>query len=244
MSAEPQGEEVGNPPIVLGLLESIERDGERSQRRIATELGVALGLVNAYLKRCVKKGLIKVREAPAKRYAYYLTSTGFAEKSRLTLQYLSYSFTFFREARAECAKVCQAARTRDLTRLVLAGKSDLAEITAICALEAGLRIVAVVDTEAAGSTFLGVPIVGSFDDLGAELDAVVVTDLANTAQISELAIARFGIERVLIPDLAGIHRRARKGTHAHDHQAGGVMTTVSNNARSSSSAKADDPVKR
>jgi DNA-binding MarR family transcriptional regulator len=243
-SAEPHGEEVGSAPIVLGLLESIERDGERSQRRIATELGVALGLVNAYLKRCVKKGLIKVREAPAKRYAYYLTSTGFAEKSRLTLQYLSYSFTFFREARAECARVCQAARARNLTRLALAGKSDLAEITAICALEAGLRIVAVVDTEAAGSTFLGAPVVGSFDGLAHEFDAVIVTDLANAAQISELAIARFGIDRVLTPDVAGIHRRARKGTQSHDRQAGGVVATVSNNSRSSSSANADDPVNR
>ena len=33
------------------------RTTARSQRRIAAELGIALGLVNAYLKRCVKKGL-------------------------------------------------------------------------------------------------------------------------------------------------------------------------------------------
>jgi DNA-binding MarR family transcriptional regulator len=210
MSGDVQGEEVGRPPIVLGLLESIERDGAQSQRRIATELGVALGLVNAYLKRCIKKGLVKVSEAPARRYAYYLTATGFSEKSRLTLQYLSYSFTFFREARAECSQVCQAARARDLTRLVLAGKSDLAEITAICALESGLRIVALVDAEAAGSTFLGAPVVSSFDSVGTEFDAIIVTDLVNTGQTAELAIARFGVDRVLIPDLARIHMRARK----------------------------------
>jgi DNA-binding MarR family transcriptional regulator len=210
MSGDVQGEEVGKPPIVLGLLESIERDGAQSQRRIATELGVALGLVNAYLKRCIKKGLVKVSEAPARRYAYYLTATGFSEKSRLTLQYLSYSFTFFREARAECSQVCQAARARDLTRLVLAGKSDLAEITAICALESGLRIAALVDAEAAGSTFLGAPVVSSFDSVGTELDAIIVTDLVNTGQTAELAIARFGVDRVLIPDLARIHMRARK----------------------------------
>jgi hypothetical protein len=43
--------------IMLGLLDSIERGGQ-SQRRLAVELGVALGLVNAYLKRCINKGLI------------------------------------------------------------------------------------------------------------------------------------------------------------------------------------------
>src|SRR5215468_444390 len=88
--------------IVLGLLNSVD-DGAQSQRRIAEELGIALGLVNAYLKRCVKKGLVKVSEAPARRYAYYLTPKGFSEKSRLTVEYLSASFSFFRQARAECA---------------------------------------------------------------------------------------------------------------------------------------------
>ncbi|HEY4820142.1 MAG TPA: winged helix-turn-helix transcriptional regulator, partial [Xanthobacteraceae bacterium] len=68
---------------MLGLLESVERGGEQSQRRLASELGVALGLVNAYLKRCVNKGLVKVSEAPARRYAYYLTPHGFTEKSLL-----------------------------------------------------------------------------------------------------------------------------------------------------------------
>ena len=58
--------------IVLNLLKSVD-DGAGSQRRIAEELGIALGLVNAYLKRCVKKGLVKVSQAPARRYAYYLT---------------------------------------------------------------------------------------------------------------------------------------------------------------------------
>src|SRR5882757_3874493 len=88
--------------IILSLLSSVE-EGASSQRRIAAELGIALGLVNAYLKRCVKKGLVKVSEAPARRYAYYLTPSGFNEKSRLTVEYLSSSFLFFRQAKADCA---------------------------------------------------------------------------------------------------------------------------------------------
>src|SRR5690349_10529744 len=81
-------DEGGSDRLVLGLLTSVEVDGARSQRRIAAELGVALGLVNAYLKRAVKKGLVKVGHAPAQRYAYYLTPKGFSEKSRLTIEYL------------------------------------------------------------------------------------------------------------------------------------------------------------
>src|SRR5262245_40717266 len=72
--------------IRLGLLESAERDSAQSQRRLAAGLGIAVGLVNIYLKRCVKKGLLKMTEAPARRYAYYLTPSGFSEKARLTLE--------------------------------------------------------------------------------------------------------------------------------------------------------------
>src|SRR3954469_18862366 len=131
-----------NERIVLDLLTSVEHDGERSQRHIAAELGIALGLVNAYLKRCVKKGLVKVRDAPARRYAYYLTPNGFAEKSRLTVQYLSDSFSFFRLAKADCVHVLEAAKLYGFSRLVLAGRSDLAEIAILCALDASVTIAA------------------------------------------------------------------------------------------------------
>src|SRR6266568_2612239 len=108
MSELGRSQNIENERIVLGLLESVERDGGQSQRRLASELGIALGLVNAYLKRCVKKGLLKANQAPARRYVYYLTPQGFAEKSRLTVEYLSYSFRFFRQAKADCAALLHA----------------------------------------------------------------------------------------------------------------------------------------
>src|ERR1700691_1036610 len=110
MSHTARNDEPDNAKIVLGLLESVERDGAQSQRKLASDLGIALGLVNAYLKRCVKKGLVKIGQTPPRRYAYYLTPHGFAEKSRLTVEYLGYSFSFFRQARAECAEIFSVAR--------------------------------------------------------------------------------------------------------------------------------------
>lgn len=195
------GEEPANSQILLGLLESVERDGAKSQRRLATELGVALGLVNAYIKRCINKGLVKVTQAPAGRFAYYLTPRGFAEKSRLTVEYLSYSFSFFRQARADCSAVVDQARALGFARVVLAGRSDLAEIAAICALESSVKIVAVLDPKLAATRFIGFPVVRSYDDLTDSFDAIIVTDLANARETARQAIARMGAGRVLIPDL-------------------------------------------
>lgn len=185
--------------IVLSLLESVGRDGAQSQRRLAAELGIALGLVNAYLKRAIGKGLVKVRHVPARRYAYYLTPQGFAEKSRLTMNFLSSSFSFFRQAKADCLELFADARQRGFLRVALAGRSDLAEIAIICAIECDVEIVAVVDPTCPPGRFVGAPLLTTFDDIDAAFDAVVVTDIMNPRQSWDLLTARFGVDRVWVP---------------------------------------------
>ena len=195
--------------IMLGLLDAVEQDRAQSQRLLASELGIALGLVNAYLKRCVKKGLVKVREAPARRYAYYLTPQGFAEKSRLTVEYLSYSFGFFRQAKTDCSELFRAARGRGIRTVVLAGQSDLAEIAALCAIEHKIEIVGVVQKGADQREFVGSPIFPDFDAIPKSVDAVLVTDLVKPREICEAAVAQFGLERVLMPELLRVRMSQR-----------------------------------
>ncbi|MFZ2075181.1 MAG: winged helix-turn-helix transcriptional regulator [Xanthobacteraceae bacterium] len=197
-------EESENARIVLGLLESVERNGAQSQRKLASDLGIALGLVNAYLKRCVKKGLLKIGEAPARRYAYYLTPHGFAEKSRLTIEYLSSSFSFFRRAREDCSAVLKAARARGWNRIALIGVSDLAEIATICALEQGITILAVVDARASIDRFVGAPVVPSIEGVPGHFDALVITDLQATRESVKAALNAVEAERVFVPALLGL----------------------------------------
>lgn len=201
-----------NPPhIMRGLLEAVERDSGQSQRQLASELGIALGLVNAYLNRCIKKGLVKVSQAPARRYAYYLTPQGFAEKSRLTVDYLSSSFSFFRRARADCSELFAEVVARGSSGVVLVGMSDLAEIAMICALESKIEIAAVVDPKATATNFMGVSVVTSFDQVAGPVEAIIITDLAAPRQTFESATERFGAERVWAPALLGLRVRATTG---------------------------------
>src|SRR5882672_6403701 len=125
--------EPSNDAIVLGVLDAVERNPSLTQRSVARELGIALGLVNAYLHRCLSKGLIKIGQVPPRRYAYYLTPRGMSEKSRLTATYLMESFAFFREARMQCNEVFQALAARGQCRLALIGDGDLAEIARLVA---------------------------------------------------------------------------------------------------------------
>jgi DNA-binding MarR family transcriptional regulator len=188
--------------IVLGVLDVVERDPSVTQRSVARELGIALGLANAYLRRCVRKGLIKVSEVPRRRYAYYLTPQGFAEKSRLTATYLSDSFSFFRKARMQCGELFAVAAARGQRRLALLGHGDLAEIASLVAHDHPIEIVGII---AAGGE------AGKLDaDFAAAgpADAVVVTALVDPRAALEAALRVFGAERVYVPAILRVHMPA------------------------------------
>jgi DNA-binding MarR family transcriptional regulator len=186
--------------LVLELLDAIGKQSDVSQRHLARHLGVALGLANSYLKRCIRKGYVKIRAVPANRYLYYLTPKGFAEKSRLTAKYLSISFAFYRRASASCAEVFQQCAARGWKRVVLCGISDLAEIASLQAAEAGIEIVAIYDPHADRERFVGKTV---WTDLnGTEtFDACVLTDLLSPSASHQQLIERVGQERVMVPDI-------------------------------------------
>jgi DNA-binding MarR family transcriptional regulator len=200
----------GKAAIVLGLLHAVHDNSAVTQRSLARELGIALGIANATLRRCVEKGLIKVREAPARRYAYYLTPRGFAEKSRLTAQYLSYSFQFFRDARTQCEALLRDCADRGWHRVALAGAGELAEIARLCGAESGVELVGVIDAGVAGRQLAGMPIVAALGDFGGgRVDAVIITDVRTpqaTFAIVQRAAAAYGLapERILAPKLLRI----------------------------------------
>jgi DNA-binding MarR family transcriptional regulator len=190
--------------ITLGVLSAIERDSAITQRCLSNELGIALGLANAYLKRCVRKGWIKVSQAPLNRYAYYLTPHGFAEKSRLTGEFLRDSLKFFRTARRSLTALFIECRARGLGRLALAGAGELAEIAVLSAADVGLHIDHVVDARAAGTTCAGRPVRAA---LAVDaIDAVVITDTeapqaAFDAMLAAAAAAGLAAEAVLAPSV-------------------------------------------
>ena len=184
--------------ITLGLLNAVHDNSAVTQRSVARELGIALGLANAYLKRCVKKGLIKVSQVPPNRYAYYLTPQGFAEKSRLTAEYLSYSFTFFRRAREQCEELFRDCAERGRRRVALAGASELAEIATLVAREFDVELVAVLNGTAADAELPAV-------------DAVIVTDLADAQRVYDTLTKRLPNTPVLAPRMLRVaHARAEE----------------------------------
>jgi predicted transcriptional regulator len=190
----------GDDVIVLEILSAVEHDARLTQRSVASELGIALGLANSYLKRCVTKGLIKVSEAPARRYAYYLTPKGFAEKSRLTAEYLSHSFSFFRRARAQCEAIFTRVIETGQRRIVLVGEGDLADVARLIANEHAVEIVATLPdlstAAAARKAFAKTP----------PFDCAVVVSLAVPTEVFAACKEVLGSGAVYAPPLLRIPR--------------------------------------
>jgi predicted transcriptional regulator len=194
--------------LTLEILEAIDARSDVTQRHLARRTGIALGLANSYLKRCVRKGLIKIHQAPANRYLYYLTPMGFAEKSRLTAHYLSYSFKFYRRAAESCAEAFEDCKARGWKRISLCGASDLAEIASIRALEYGVDIVCVYEPASDKKRFLTHRIICDIDQ-APESDGWMLTDLEDPQAAYMHLAEKLACERIVVPGVLGFSKPER-----------------------------------
>jgi len=188
------------------LLDAVDQRADISQRHLARNMGVALGLTNSYLKRCIRKGLIKIKTAPANRYLYYLTPKGFTEKSRLTREYLSRSFSFYREAANSCDRLFQQCVDKNLETVVFCGASDLAEIASVKAYERGLKILGTYDKNSEQKEFIGRPLWTEFPAI-TDSDAYVLTELIDTENYLTELTKEVGQNKIFVPDILSIESK-------------------------------------
>ena len=158
----------------------------------------------------VRKGLIKVNQAPPNRYLYYLTPRGFAEKSRLTAEYLSSSMTFFRRARGQCDAILKTCAEAGWTRVALLGAGDLAEIAILCNAEYKLELTVYDPDAEIGGRLAGVKVADRLPTPRAA-DVVIVTDLTEAQEKAEAIAGRFPESRILAPEMLRVRLAPANG---------------------------------
>lgn len=180
------------------LLDNVGENEAANQRSLAREIGVSIGMVNALVNRAVRKGLIKIRQAPARRYVYYLTPKGLAEKSRLVAEYLDFSLTFFRAARQEYSDLFARSAAMGRKRIVLCGAGELTEIATLAANGTDVEFVAVFERETNQQRIAGLPVVRDIAQFGDD-DVFVITDGRNAQETYDRLVATVVLDRVLYP---------------------------------------------
>ena len=129
----------------LRILELVEESDKVTQRGLATELEIAVGLANALVKRLVHKGYIKVKDAPSRRYGYYITPEGFIEKSRLVSKYIANSFKFFGQVRRDFEKIAEQVAKSNRHSVGCIGTGEILEIAQMVFQSQNVQIIFVVD---------------------------------------------------------------------------------------------------
>jgi ribosomal protein S25 len=185
------------------ILHEVEAGRGVSQRSLARNIGVALGLTNLLLRRLARRGLIEIVKVRPNRVRYVITPAGIAEKARMTRAYLDYSIRFYAEARTRLRQRFEALSTEwpaldgAEKATVFYGAGEVAEIGYVSLQETDLKLVGVVDDERRGpffgfvvhpSTALGPRRLGDH-----EYGRIVVMSLWNT-EAARLKLEQLGCE--------------------------------------------------
>jgi DNA-binding MarR family transcriptional regulator len=176
----------------LKILEKVDADTVPSQRDLAQDLNISLGLVNSFIRRLAKKGYFKISHLPKNRMRYILTPMGMAEKSRLTYEYIQHSYNFYKNARQRLRDLYAVLERQSAKRIVFYGADDLAEIAYLSLLETNLRLAAIVDDGKIGKKFMRFKVARPAILKSISYDIILITSINNTQIISQ-NIAAMGI---------------------------------------------------
>ena len=174
---------------MLGLMSEVEKNPRITQRGLAVELGIALGLMNNYIKHCVSRGWIRVAMVKPRRISYFLTPEGISEKSKMVAGYLGRAMSFFREAREECEIISSECAKRGWNEVAFIGAGDFADIAALVFSGKNLNYRVLGDAE-------GVE----------EFDAVVISCISHPQLTYEQVASRMQPERVFTPRFLHVSR--------------------------------------
>lgn len=194
----------------MDLLSTLERGEAVTQLVLSRRLSVSVGLVNALLKRAAKKGQAKARAVPPRRWAYYLTPKGFAEKSRLVATYLDTSLAFFREARAEYVGLFARLQSLGVYQIVLVGRGELAEIAVLAAIETGSKIVGLLEPEANSERAYGLRILRHLEEIE-DSAVLVITDSREPQAAFDRARTAYEARRIEAPAILRISTGSLEG---------------------------------
>jgi DNA-binding MarR family transcriptional regulator len=182
----------------LEILTAIDEGRPLSQRALAERLGVALGLVNLYLRRLSRRGYVKITEFPAKpaarkRLRYLLTPKGLAEKSRLTWEHMAYALRLYQRARQTLRESLSLLPGNGAKRVALCGVGEAAELAYLTLRESGLEPVGVFGDEP-GARFLDFTVRPVAELADADVDVVVLATFDPPAPYLA-ALAALGVPR-------------------------------------------------
>ena len=189
-----------NPDPSHQILEQVASGQAISQRSLARESGIALGLAHLLIHRMAHRGWVRIDRDRRNRVTYRITRAGLAERARRARQYLETGIRHYVQAReriaARLAELSADPRFRGEApkRVVFYGASEVAEIGYVCLQRSDLELVGVVD-RCEGAPFFALTV---------KNPAALMPGLLEGVPFEVLVVMSFGDRRPVRRDLAAI----------------------------------------
>lgn len=190
----------GDSLHTLQILDEVAKGNPLTQRDLSRKLGIALGMVNSYLKRLAQQGYIQIVQADGKRLLYLLTPMGIAEKSALTYRYITRSYHVFTGARDRMTVFFDELEKDGVKSVVLYKATVVAEIAVLALHDSPVDLVAIVDEAMAGKKFLGYRIKPIDDLRRLEFNRLLITIEDPIEKVAE-HLGQYGVEKEKICSL-------------------------------------------
>jgi DNA-binding MarR family transcriptional regulator len=135
-------------PQEYDLLNEIAQDSMVTQANLAQRLGIAVGSVNWYIKRLIKRGYVKVSHLDRTRLQYDLTPEGMSVFTERAMQYAKDSLKIYKSFRQNAKTIITELQENGVSKVYLDGDDEIMDILRLTCLEAGLSLSASPDSVA------------------------------------------------------------------------------------------------
>jgi len=141
------------------ILQAIASGHQVTQRSLAGNLGVALGLTNLLVRRLVAKGYVKLSRMGTRHVRYLMTPAGWEALGRATRESLENTVHLYTETREHIHGLLSVASAQcepdaeGQKRVVFYGAGDVAEIAYVSLQKTDLTLAGIVDDRRDGVFF-------------------------------------------------------------------------------------------
>ena len=121
------------------LLNEIAQDSLVTQANLSKRLGMAVGSVNWYIKRLIKRGYVKVSHLDRTRLQYDLTPEGMSVFTERAVQYAKNSLAIYKSFRQMAKDIVGELTQKGVSQVYLEGDDEIMDIMRLTCLEAGIH---------------------------------------------------------------------------------------------------------
>lgn len=125
--------------ILQNISDTLKEDAYASQRKLAKNSGMSVGLMNAVLKRFVERGWIMLKNVNQRKFAYALTSQGLEELAFRGKKFVLRTFKIANTYSESITESIKNAKLAGNSKVILVGKSYIKFVIEFACKEVGIE---------------------------------------------------------------------------------------------------------